>query len=316
MKRIGIVGCGRIVARHIEAIQANAGLEIACVCDVNATRLQEISQRLGVPAVASYQDMPDVDVISVLTPSGLHPRHVMGIAEHCSAPFILCEKPLSLTVREACEMLDFLDQKGKMLLPVYQNRYNPLVVYLKNLVDSGQLGALHQFICNVLWNRNDVYFQTDWHGTRAFDGGVLYTQASHYVDMVHYLFGEVLDHKGIGGQLRGLEVFDSVSAVMRFENGVVGSLNATVCAYRTNYQTEFTLLAENGVIRLAGTNLNAIVHWDVKGVEKPNLDFTLDHVYGKGHDTLYSYIQDEKWEMFPSRADVISGIRLMEMLSY
>lgn len=316
MKKIGIVGCGRILARHIEAIQANAGLEIACVCDVNPARLQKISQQLGVPAVADYQDMPDVDVISVLTPSGLHPRHVMDIAGTCSAPYILCEKPLSLTVREAYEMLDRLEKAGKTLLPVYQNRYNPLVAYIKELIDSGQLGNLHQFICNVLWNRNDEYFQTDWHGTRAFDGGVLYTQASHYVDMVHYFFGEVLDHKGIGGQLRGLEVFDSVSAVMRFQNGVVGSLNATVCAYRTNYLTEFTLLAEKGAIRLAGTNLNTIEHWDVEGVTKPDLDFKLDHIYGKGHDTLYSYIRDERWEMFPSRSDVLSGIRLMEMLSY
>jgi UDP-N-acetyl-2-amino-2-deoxyglucuronate dehydrogenase len=168
----------------------------------------------------------------------------------------------------------------------------------------------------VIWNRNDAYFDIDWHGTRSLDGGVLYTQASHYVDMVHFFFGELVSGKGQGGLLRGLEVYDSVSAVMRFKSGIVGSLNATVSAYKKNYETEFTLIAENGIIRLAGTNLNTIRHWNVKGMEKPDMDFTLDHVYGKGHDTMYEYIAKEMWEKFPSRDDILSGIHLMEKLSY
>ncbi len=190
------------------------------------------------------------------------------------------------------------------------------MAFTKNLIDSGHLGKIHQFICNVLWNRNDDYFKNDWHGTRELDGGVLYTQASHYVDMVHYFFGEVVEHKGIGGSLRGFEVYDSVAAAMSFQSGVVGTINATVSTYKKNYRTEFTLIAEKGTLRLAGTNLNTIEFWDVEGMEKPDIDFTIDHVYGKGHDTLYQYIVEERWDMFPSRKDVLSGIRLMEMLSY
>jgi UDP-N-acetyl-2-amino-2-deoxyglucuronate dehydrogenase len=145
---------------------------------------------------------------------------------------------------------------------------------------------------------------------------VLYTQASHYVDMLHYFFGEVESHKGEGGALRGLEVFDSVSAVLRFRSGTVGTLNATVNVYEKNFATEFTLVAEKGTIRLSGTNLNQIDFWNVQGLEKPNLDFKLDHQYGKGHNALYRYILEENWAMFPSKEDVLSGIRLMEMLSY
>jgi UDP-N-acetyl-2-amino-2-deoxyglucuronate dehydrogenase len=271
---------------------------------------------LGVPYVTNYKHIKDVDVISVLTPSGNHPEHVADIAENTDAPYIVCEKPLSLTVREAHEVFSRIDAAGKTLLPVYQNRYNPLIVMLKDLIDSGKLGDLYQFICNVIWNRNDAYFDIDWHGTRSLDGGVLYTQASHYVDMVHFFFGELVSGKGQGGLLRGLEVYDSVSAVMRFKSGIVGSLNATVSAYKKNYETEFTLIAENGIIRLAGTNLNTIRHWNVKGMEKPDMDFTLDHVYGKGHDTMYEYIAKEMWEKFPSRDDILSGIHLMEKLSY
>lgn len=316
MKKIALVGCGRISKRHVEAIQAVDGLDIAVVCDIDADKGRALADQLQVPYEPDYTRITGVDVISVLTPSGWHPRHVAEIAEQTDAPYIVCEKPVSLTVREAHEMLDRVDAAGKHFLPVYQNRYNPLVAFIKGLIDQGALGTLYQFSCNIFWNRNDDYFAIDWHGTRSLDGGVMYTQASHYVDMMHFFFGEAVESKGIGGSLRGLEVQDSISAVCEFERGIVGTINATVSTYRQNYQTEFTLIAEKGTIRLSGTNLNTITFWDVDGMEKPDMDFTLDHIYGKGHDTLYRYLAEERWEMFPSRRDVLSGIRLMERLSY
>jgi len=316
MKTIALVGCGRIMNRHIEAIAANPELKITAVCDINESKGKAAAERLNVPWFADYRRLSGVDLAAVLTPSGLHPQHAADIAESTDIPYILCEKPLSLTVREAYAMFNRIDKTGKKLLPVYQNRYNPLVKFTKDLISSGKLGKIHQFICNVLWNRDDDYFNIDWHGTRELDGGVLFTQASHYVDMVHYFFEDVVEHKGIGGNLRNLEVQDSVSAALRFQNGTVGTINATVSVYEKNYRTEFTLIAEKGTIRLGGTNLNTIEFWNVDGIEKPEMDFSLKHVYGKGHDTLYKYFAAEEWEMFPSRKDIISGIRLMEMLSY
>ncbi len=316
MKKIALVGCGRISKRHIEAINENKDLKISIVCDIIEEKAKALAQQLNVDYVTDYRQIKDVEIISVLTPSGNHPLHVAEIAENTDAPYIICEKPLSLTVREAYEVFDRVDKAGKTLLPVYQNRYNPLVQMLKKMIDEKKLGDLNQFVCNVLWNRNDAYFDIGWHGTRSLDGGVLYTQASHYVDMLHYFFGELVAGKGEGGTLRGLEVYDSVSAVMRFKSGIVGSLNATVDAFEKNYETEFTLIAEKGIIRLAGTNLNSISHWNVEGMEKPDMDFKLDHVYGKGHNKLYDFVAQEKWEMFPSREDVLSGINLMEKLSY
>ena len=304
------------MGRHIEAIAATPGIDIALVCDKNEAKAKAAAELLGVPFVTDYRQIKGVDIISVLTPSGLHPRHVSNVAELTDATHIICEKPLSLTLREAYEVYRRVEKAGKMLLPVYQNRYNPLVKMVKDLIASGRLGKVHQFVCNVLWNRNNDYFAIDWHGTAEFDGGVLYTQASHYVDMVHYFFGEVESHKGEGGDLRGLEVFDSLSAVLRFKSGVVGTINATIDVYEKNLATEFTLIAEKGTIRLSGTNLNQIDFWNVQGMEKPDLDFKLDHQYGKGHNTLYRYVVEEKWDMFPSKEDVLSGIRLMEMLSF
>lgn len=315
-KKIALVGCGRISKRHIEAIANTDGVSVGLVCDCQEERAKETARRLDVPYVTDYRRISGVDAVSLLTPSGHHPRHAAEIAETTEVPTIIVEKPVSLTVREAHELFSRIDKSGKRLLPVYQNRYNPLVAFTRELIQSGKLGKIHQFACNVFWNRNDDYFAIDWHGTRELDGGVLYTQASHYVDMIHFFFGELREAKGLGGRLRNLEVYDSVSTVCEFTSGTVGTLNATVSTFRKNYLTEFTLIAEKGTIRLSGTNLNTIDFWDVEGMEKPDMDFTIDHVYGKGHDTLYQYVAEEKWDMFPRREDVLSGIRLMERLSY
>lgn len=314
--KVGLVGCGRISRRHIEAISACKGARVACVCDIDENKAKKTSLELDVPYHTDYSNIKGVDVISVLTPSGLHPRHASEIAEKCDAKYIVVEKPISLTVREAYELYRRVDDAGKILLPVYQNRYNPLVQYINAMIKDGKFGKIHQFICNVLWNRNDDYFKIDWHGTPELDGGVLYTQASHYVDMVHFLFGEIEECKGLGGSLRKFDVFDSVSAAMKFKNGAVGTINATVNAYEKNYCTEFVLVAEKGIVRLSGTNLNSIEHWNVEGIEKPDIDFKIDHVYGKGHDAMYQYIVDGSFDHFPSKEDVLSGISLMEKLSY
>ena len=314
--KAALVGCGRISKRHIEAVQTVDGIEITVVCDADENKAKKTSEQLKVPYVTDYKNLKNVDIVSVLTPSGMHPRHVMDIAEHTNIPYIVCEKPISLTQREAFEMIEYVKLKGKVLLPVYQNRYNPLIVFIKDLIDSGKLGKIHQFICNILWNRNDDYFKIDWHGTKLWDGGVMYTQASHYVDMMHYLFGKIKNAGGFGGSLRKLETHDSISAICDFENGTIGALNATVSVYRTNYLTELTVIGEKGTVRLSGTNLNRIDFWDVEGIEKPDMDFTIDHQYGKGHDKMYEYIVKKKWEMFPCEEDILSGIKLMERISF
>lgn len=314
-KKIALIGCGRVSRRHIEAIESHDDLQIAVVCDADEAKARPLVERFGARYEPDLRQLRDVDVASIMTPSGLHPRHVCAVAEQTNIPNIICEKPLSLTVRELLEMYARVDAAGKRLLPVFQNRYNPIVMRLKELVAQGDLGRVYQAIVNVLWNRNDEYFQVDWHGTQTLDGGVLYTQASHFLDMMLYLFGEVDEAQGFGTRLRGLEVYDTLSACCKFRNGVVGSINATVNAYPQNYQTEMTLIAAKGLIRISGVNLNRVEHWEVENIPNPNLDFPIDHQYGKGHNQLYRYVADERWEMFPDPAEVLAGIRMMERLS-
>jgi UDP-N-acetyl-2-amino-2-deoxyglucuronate dehydrogenase len=299
----------------VEAISATSGLAISQVCDIDRQRARELGERLRVPWTDSIGSITDSDVVTIATPSGLHPQHVIEVASSAAAPTIVCEKPVSLTIRELVEMYERVTQGGKRLLPVFQNRYNPLVVLLRDLVKSGKLGTVYQCVVNVFWNRNDAYYRESWHGTIDRDGGVLFTQASHYIDLLIFLFGSPVRVVGIGGKARGFHTQDTVSAVFEFSGGIC-SLNATVNTYHSNYCTEATLIAQRGTIRVSGTNLNTIEHWDVEGMEKPDIDFTIDHVYGKGHDAMYSHLVNSRFEEFPSFEDVYSGIAVAEQLAY
>lgn len=316
MIKVCLVGCGRISKRHIEAIKANDGIEISLVCDIDKDKAKTTADVCRTDYITDMKEMKNVDVAVIATPSGLHPEHVVTVSENCNIKYIVTEKPVSLTVRETVTMFKAAKDNNVKILPVFQNRYNPLVDFIKKIIDENKLGKIFQFNINVFWNRNEDYFKNSWHGTLDKDGGVLYTQASHYVDMMLFLFGKIKEAKGFGGKLRQLEVQDSVSAVCEFESGTVGTLNATVSTYNKNYLTELSIIGEKGTVRLSGTNLNTIDFWDVENMVKPDIDFKLDHIYGKGHDKLYEHLVKNRFDLFPTYEEVLAGISLMEKLSY
>ena len=313
LKKVAVVGCGRISERHIEAINLNKNLELSLICDIDVERSKKSADKLNINYVENISDISGVDLITIATPSGLHPKHVIEASEKCVAPIIICEKPISLTVRETVEMFNHVKKNGKKLLAVFQNRYNPLIEFIKKILLDNTLGKIYLFNVNIFWNRNDDYYKIGWHGTLDLDGGILYTQASHYVDMLLFFFGKLQEAKGFGGNLRKLEVLDTVAATLKFENGVVGSLNTTISTYRQNYQTELTLIGQNGTIRLSGTNLKKIDFWDVKNIKKPIINF---ENHSNSYIKLYNYIVNESFEYFPTYDEIISCISLMEKLSF
>ncbi len=313
--RVGLVGCGRIARRHIDAIDKVPGLSLAVVSDILVEKAREVADPRKIPWTTSAAGFGDVDVVVVASPSGLHSVHVREALESTSARFVVCEKPLALSETDAKALYDVASRSGKTILPVYQLRYNPLVQILRNLIREGALGKIYQVVINVLWNRNDEYFRTDWHGTAAMDGGVLFTQASHYLDALLYLLGGVERWEGFCGRLRGLETPDTVSASMRFDCDTVASLNATVSAYRRNVATEAIFIAERGSIRVSGPNLSRVDHWDVKDVPAPEGDALSPASFDAGHLRMYQYVAANELEKFPAAPEVLSGLRIMESLS-
>jgi len=318
MINVALVGCGRISPCHVDAVKHNADrFRIACVCDEVAERAEALAKELGCDWTDDLLKLSGrgIDLASVLTPSGLHPRHLIALAEKTDIPACISEKPLALHVTEANEVYETFARTGKTLYPVYQNRYNPIVVRLKELIDAGAFGKIHQFAFNVYWRRGQDYYDIDWHGTRELDGGVLFTQSCHFVDMLHCFFGPLAEFKGFNGWHRGLDIADSASVALRFRNGAVGTLNATVSVYADDLMTEFTLIGEKGTVRLGGVNLNEIQIWNVEGVAKPELDFSIEHQYGLGHRKLYAHVADGRLDRFVDRETLVSGIRLMETVA-
>ncbi len=314
-KKVALVGCGRIAKRHIDAINSTEGIEISVVCDSDEGKARETAESLGIKHVTEISEINGVDVISITTPSGLHPEHIKTSIEKSDATCIVCEKPIALTVTETMDLFSFAKDNKKILLPVYQNRYNPLVEFIRELIKKGVFGEIFQFNVNIFWNRNDEYFKVDWHGSPDMDGGILYTQASHYVDMLLYFFGNLDDYKGLNGDLRNLDIKDTISAVFKFKSGTVGTLNATISTFRENYITEMSIIGKKGTVHLTGTNLNTISFWDVDGLEKPDIDFTENDGHLRGHDKMYEHIVQGNFELFPSVEEVLEGIDLMEKLS-
>lgn len=312
---VAIVGCGKIAQQHLRAIDNVPGVQLAAVCDVDLERAKACGDSHGVPAVSTIGDLPTVDVVSVATPSGFHVPNTIEALQRTSATTVACEKPLALTADEARQVYEVASGLGKAVAPVYQLRYTPAFETLYRLVNEGTLGTVYQVVVNLFWNRNDEYYTVKWHGTRRHDGGVLFTQASHYVDMLLYLFGTPVSVQGEDARLRGLEVPDTTSVVMRFLSGTVASINATVSTYRKNFATEATVIAERGTIRLSGTNLGDIEIWDVDGGADMPASFTDDNAHIRGHEGLYAALRDEAFERLPSRDAVIAEIELMEELS-
>ena len=189
MIRFGLVGCGRISKRHSELLGENqiAGAQLVSVCDKIQKKAQVISDKYNIPAYSCLHEMmqnEDIDVVVVLTESGLHAQNTIELAPYGSD--IIVEKPMALTLDDADAMIAACDTYGVKLFVVKQNRFNVPVVQLKKALDQDRFGKLFMGTVRVRWCRPQAYYDQDsWRGTWAYDGGVLTNQASHHLTLIH-----------------------------------------------------------------------------------------------------------------------------------
>ncbi len=272
--KFGIVGCGRIAQRHAEHI-AKAGI-LTAVCDIDASRATALAEKYSIPAFESLAGMleanPDMDVVSVCTPNGLHAEHSIQALK--AGMHVLCEKPMALSVKDCSSMIHAAERANKRLFIVKQNRFNPPVEAVKNLIDEGKLGKIFSVQLNCFWNRNEDYYKNSWKGTRDLDGGTLYTQFSHFIDLLYWFVGDVdsvsaftgnYDHQG------QIEFEDTGVAILKFQNGAIGTINYTVNAFKKNMEGSLTLFAENGTIKIGGQYLNELEYQSLAGSPITNL---------------------------------------------
>jgi UDP-N-acetyl-2-amino-2-deoxyglucuronate dehydrogenase len=265
-----IIGCGRIAKRHAEQMKKHG--KLVAVCDVIEERATEMGKEYGARAYTSAEIMllneKDVNIVSVCSPNGLHAEHsIMSLNAHKN---VLCEKPLATSSKDAKAMMDAALRNNKKLFVVKQNRYNPPVAAVKEMLENDLLGNIFSFQINCFWNRPQQYYLNSWKGTKKLDGGTLYTQFSHFIDLLYWLMGDVKSVKAIVSNLDHpeIEIEDTGLVILEMLNGAIGTLNYTVNSFQQNMEGSVTIFGENGTVKIGGQYLNELEYQCIKNTDK------------------------------------------------
>lgn len=326
MIRFGLLGCGRISKRHSDLLGSNAidGATLSAVCDPVRERADALAAKFGVPAyydIEEFLAQQNIDAVAVLTPSGMHPAHVIACAK--AGKHVVVEKPMALRLDDADAMIRACDEAGVKLFVVKQNRFNVPVVKAREALDAGRFGRLILGTVRVRWCRDQSYYDQDaWRGTWAYDGGVLTNQASHHVDMLEWFFGDVVSVHARGATaLAKIETEDTAVATLKFRNGALGIIEATTAVRPKDLEGSLSILGEKGTVEIAGFAVNQIRHWrfvdelpsDTEVVEKFSVN--PPNVYGFGHQAYYQHVVDCLVNQRAALVDGLEGRRSLELIS-
>jgi UDP-N-acetyl-2-amino-2-deoxyglucuronate dehydrogenase len=322
--RVAIVGCGRISKNHFESVARHAAeLELVAVCDCDPARLAEAATRCQVPGYGSLTELlaeSDADVIVLATPSGLHARQAIQVAE--SGRHVITEKPMATRWEDGRRMVEAFDRAGQRLFVVKQNRKNATLQLLKNAVEKRRFGRIYMATVNVFWTRPQEYYESEaWRGKWEFDGGALMNQASHYVDLLDWIVGPVESVQAYTATLaRNIEVEDTGVVGIKWRNGALGTLAVTMLTYPKNLEGSITILGECGTARVGGVAVNEIQHWDFASPEAEDeqvrqSSYAAKSVYGFGHALYYENVIEVLRGRCEPDTDGREGMRSLELLT-
>jgi predicted dehydrogenase len=290
-----IIGCGRICQKHLDALKDIPEAKLISVCDEVEGRAKEAAEKAGgVPYYTSYDEMlqtEDIDVVNILTPSGLHSKHVIDIVKKYKK-HIVCEKPMALRLEDADHMIHVCDDVGVRLFVVKQNRYNLPVQKLRDAIEKKQFGKVILGTVRVRWARKQDYYDQDkWRGTWKLDGGVLANQASHHIDLLEWMLGEPVSVMAKTGTfLSNIEVEDTAAVIITFQSGALGIIEATTATRPKDLEGSISILGEKGTVIIGGFAVNKMLVWEFEGMDPKEKEQVLEqyaenppNVYGFGH---------------------------------
>ncbi|MFT4061965.1 MAG: Gfo/Idh/MocA family oxidoreductase [Edaphocola sp.] len=328
MVNFAIIGFGHIGKRHAAHIVNNPECRLVAVCDIDE------SQKAALPAadIDWYDDMPamlhrkDINVVCVCTPNYLHLPHTVASLQ--AGKHVVVEKPMALSVTECDAMISAAEVAGRKIFAVKQNRYNPPVAAVKHLVDEGSLGQVLMMQVNCFWNRNDGYYaQSSWRGKKEKDGGCLFTQFSHFVDILYYLNGPVAGARGYLENflhLHNTEFEDSGTFTMKAANGALINFNFSTCAFKKNMEGSIAIIAEKGTLKIGGQYLNTLEYQCLEGAALPEINIVAkENDYGlyKGsmsnHDKVIQNVVDvllHDAAMMTGAEEAREVVRIIEMM--
>lgn len=323
--RIAIVGYGNIGRRHAAHILQHPDTELVAVCDIKEAAAADAPE--GVAFYTSLDELlanTQADVLCVCTPNYLHEPH--AIAGLQAGLHTVVEKPMAISVASCDMMIAAADKAGKTIFAVKQNRYNPPVQAVKELINNGALGKIFMIQVNCFWNRGEAYYaESDWRGKKDKDGGCLFTQFSHFVDILYYLNGPLADAKGAVynyAHTHNTEVEDSGSFVMHAANGSIISFSFSTCAYERNMEGSITIMAEKGTVKIGGQYLNTIEYQKLEGITLPDINITAKaNDYGlyqgsmSNHDKVIQNVVDVLHHGLPVMTGAQEGKAVVEMIT-
>ncbi|MGB4773118.1 MAG: Gfo/Idh/MocA family oxidoreductase [Chitinophagaceae bacterium] len=323
--RFGVVGYGHIGKRHGAMILQNGESELVAIADADESKMSQRGKEVS--AYSSIEHMltteSDLDVVCVATPNGLHEQHAIKALQH--GCHVVIEKPMALS-KSGCEniLYEALHHQ-KQVFCVMQNRYSPPSVWLKDILRNGILGEIFMVQINCYWNRDERYYtKGNWHGTKNLDGGTLFTQFSHFIDIMYWLFGDITN---ISGRLRDFnhqnltDFEDSGIVQFDFVNGGIGVLNYSTSVWQQNLESSITIIAQNGTVKVGGQYMNEVEVCRIKDYEMPELPpSNPPNDYGpyKGSAANHHFIFENVVDVLKGRSAIttnaLEGLKIVEII--
>jgi len=326
MISVALVGCGRIAKRHSELLGFSQikGAKLVSVCDNVVDKANKIGEQFGIPAYIDMDEMmksESIDVVVVLTPSGLHAEHVVSLSKY--GKHIIVEKPMALSIEDTEAMIYACDANNIKLFVIKQNRFNVPVVKLRKALVSGRFGKLTLGTVRVRWARHQAYYDQDlWRGTWSMDGGVLTNQASHHVDMLEWMMGDVESvFAKMTTALADVETEDTAIVTLKFKSGALGIIEATTATRPTNLEGSISILGEHGTVVIGGVAVNEMQTWafedEQEGDSSVLEEFSVNppNVYGFGHQAYYEHVVDCVVNESANLVDGLQGRKSIELIS-
>lgn len=321
--RLAVVGLGAVAKKHINAILKFATrLKLVAVVDSEVDRIRNY---LKIPGVAGFTQLKEmleqssVDIVVICTPSGLHARQTLQCIDY--GKHVLVEKPMSVSWQDGLAVQAAVQNAKIHLWVVHQHRANPALQLLKKAIDGNDFGSIFQISVNIFWTRSQSYYDAGaWRGSRSLDGGALMNQASHYVDLLHWLFGPIQAIQAMSAtQARQIETEDSCVLNLRWQQGFLGSLSLSTLVYPKNLEASITVVGAKGTVKLSGLSSQEIVHWEFSDnkVTPEKLRQTNEEAQKfieDSHYYYYTYLLETLAGKVTFLPDVNAGLKTLEIL--
>jgi UDP-N-acetyl-2-amino-2-deoxyglucuronate dehydrogenase len=319
-----IIGCGNIAQRHAEQIQVIG--KLVAVCDIIKSKADELGKKYNAEPFSSIEELfankKEIDIAVICSPNGLHAAHsLISLQAGCH---VLCEKPMAINSSDCLVMIEEAKKAGKHLFVVKQNRFNPPVVAVKKLLDEKKLGNIYSIQLNCFWNRDAKYYESSWKGTKELDGGTLFTQFSHFIDLLYWMFGDLKQAKTFKNNFAHkniIEFEDTGVVIVELQNGIIGTINYTVNSYKKNMEGSLCIFGENGTVKIGGQYLNELEYQQIDDHVISNLPAgNQANEYGSyqgsmsNHDKVYKNVLDVINNNAVMAASSHEGLKTVEII--